>query len=70
MLFHILVINCCVLLAYLALTALLHIGRRSDKPALRRFHQILLIIVPRALWLLSILHFTVYVILQPSFSPR
>nr|AAD01252.1 adenylyl cyclase isoform DAC39E [Drosophila melanogaster] len=64
------VINCCMLLAYLALTALLHIGRRSDKPALRRFHQILLIIVPRALWLLSILHFTVYVILQPSFSPR
>ncbi|XP_033156071.1 adenylate cyclase type 3 isoform X3 [Drosophila mauritiana] len=64
------VINCCMLVAYLALTALLHIGRRSGKPALRRFHQILLIIVPRALWLLSILHFTVYVILQPSFSPR
>ncbi|KMZ09892.1 uncharacterized protein Dsimw501_GD29214 [Drosophila simulans] len=63
------VINCCMLVAYLALTALLHIGRRSGKPALRRFHQILLIIVPRALWLLSILHFTVYVILQPSFSP-
>ncbi|XP_032579542.1 adenylate cyclase type 3 isoform X2 [Drosophila sechellia] len=63
------VINCCMLVAYLALTALLYIGCRSGKPALRRFHQILLIIVPRALWLLSILHFTVYVILQPSFSP-
>ncbi|XP_043642793.1 adenylate cyclase type 3 [Drosophila teissieri] len=64
------VVNCCMLVAYLALISLLHIGRRSDRPALRRFHHILLIIVPRALWLLSILHFTVYVILQPSFSPR
>ncbi|XP_016988238.1 adenylate cyclase type 3 isoform X2 [Drosophila rhopaloa] len=59
-----------MLVAYLALTALLHIGRRSEKPSLLRFHQILLTIVPRALWLLSILHFAAYVFLQPSFSPR
>ncbi|XP_016988235.1 adenylate cyclase type 3 isoform X1 [Drosophila rhopaloa] len=64
------VVNCCMLVAYLALTALLHIGRRSEKPSLLRFHQILLTIVPRALWLLSILHFAAYVFLQPSFSPR
>ncbi|KAH8292802.1 hypothetical protein KR054_006894 [Drosophila jambulina] len=64
------VVNCCMLVAYLALTALLHIGRRSEQPALKRFHQILLTIVPRALWLLSVLHFSAYVILQPSFSPR
>ncbi|XP_016964213.1 adenylate cyclase type 3 isoform X1 [Drosophila biarmipes] len=64
------VVNCCMLVAYLALTALLHIGRRSEQPALKRFHQILLTIIPRALWLLSILHFAAYIILQPSFSPR
>ncbi|XP_037710548.1 adenylate cyclase type 3 isoform X3 [Drosophila subpulchrella] len=64
------VVNCCMLVAYLALTALLHIGRRSEQPALKAFHQILLTIVPRALWLLSILHFSAYVMLQPSFSPR
>ncbi|XP_017052482.1 adenylate cyclase type 3 [Drosophila ficusphila] len=64
------VVNCCMLVAYLALTALLHIGRRSEQPALRRFHQILLTVVPRALWLLSVLHFAAYIILQPSFSPR
>jgi len=67
---YILVVNCCMLVAYLALTALLHIGRRSEQPALKTFHQILLTIVPRALWLLSILHFSAYVMLQPSFSPR
>ncbi|KAH8409996.1 hypothetical protein KR009_003788 [Drosophila setifemur] len=64
------VVNCCMLVAYLALTALLHIGRRSELPSLKRFHQIFLTIVPRALWLLSILHFVAYVILQPSFSTR
>lgn len=59
-----------MLLAYLGLTALLHIGRGSEKPTLKRLHEILLTIIPRALWLLSILHFVAYVILQPSFSPR
>ncbi|KAH8262644.1 hypothetical protein KR026_004940 [Drosophila bipectinata] len=64
------VVNCCMLLAYLALTGLLHIGRGSEKPTLKRLHEILLTIIPRTLWLLSILHFVAYVILQPSFSPR
>ncbi|XP_022208137.1 adenylate cyclase type 3 isoform X2 [Drosophila obscura] len=64
------VVNCCMLVAYLALTALLHIGRRSEQPALRRFHLTFLTIVPRALWFLSMIHFAAYVMLQPSFSPR
>ncbi|TDG42386.1 hypothetical protein AWZ03_011191 [Drosophila navojoa] len=64
------VVNCSMLLAYLALTALLHIGRQSEQPALRRFHHSLLTIVPRALWFLSMLHFAAYVMLQASFSPR
>ncbi|XP_064553899.1 adenylate cyclase type 3 isoform X1 [Drosophila montana] len=64
------VVNCCMLKAYLTLGALLHIGRRSEQPSLRRFRQPLLTIVPRALWLLSMLHFAAYVMLQDSFSPR
>ncbi|EDW02904.1 adenylate cyclase type 3 [Drosophila grimshawi] len=64
------VVNCSMLLAYMALTALLHIGRGSEQPSLRRFHQSLLTIVPRALWFLSMLHFAAYVMLQDSFSPR
>ncbi|XP_023160501.1 adenylate cyclase type 3 isoform X1 [Drosophila hydei] len=64
------VVNCSMLLAYLALTALLHIGRRSEQPALKRFHHSLLTIVPRALWFLSMLHFAAYEMLQANFSPR
>ncbi|XP_030561497.1 adenylate cyclase type 3 [Drosophila novamexicana] len=64
------VVNCCVFKAYMTLAALLHIGRRSEQPAFRRFRQPLLTIVPRALWLLSMLHFAAYVMLQASFSPR
>ncbi|XP_017858082.1 PREDICTED: adenylate cyclase type 3 isoform X1 [Drosophila arizonae] len=64
------VVNCSMLLAYLALTALLHIGRQSEQPALRRLHHSLLTVVPRALWFLSMLHFAAYVMLQASFSPR
>lgn len=64
------VVNCSMFVAYVALTALMHIGRRSEKPTLRRFHQSLLTIVPRALWFLSMLHFAAYVMLQTTFSPR
>ncbi|KAM8715478.1 hypothetical protein ACLKA7_002519 [Drosophila subpalustris] len=64
------VVNCSMLVAYMALTALMHIGRRSEKPTLRRLHQSLQTIVPRALWFLSMLHFAAYVMLQTSFSPR
>ncbi|KAH8375071.1 hypothetical protein KR093_002621, partial [Drosophila rubida] len=64
------IVNCCMLLAYFALTALMHTARQSEKPALKRFHHSLLIIVPRALWFFSMLHFAAYVMLQSSFSPR
>ncbi|KAH8286818.1 hypothetical protein KR044_003960 [Drosophila immigrans] len=63
-------VNCSMLLAYFALTALMHIGRQSEKPSLRRFHHSLLTIVPRALWFFSMLHFAAYVMLQSTFSPR
>ncbi|XP_030381252.1 adenylate cyclase type 3, partial [Scaptodrosophila lebanonensis] len=64
------VVHCAMLVAYLALTAVLHIGRHSDQPALRRFHQSLLTIVPRVLWYLAMMHFAAYTMLQPTVSPR
>ncbi|EDW78192.1 uncharacterized protein Dwil_GK24141 [Drosophila willistoni] len=64
------VVNCCMLVAYLALTALLHIGRRSEQPSMRSLHQAMLTIIPKALWFLAMLHFAAYVMLQASFSPR
>ncbi|XP_034118205.1 adenylate cyclase type 3 isoform X1 [Drosophila albomicans] len=63
-------INCTMLVAYLALIALMHISHQSEKPALRRFHHSLLTIIPRALWFISMLHFAFYVMLQSSISPR